>query len=55
VPPIAARFSTIAKRLPGQRLLQMMRGADAREAGADDQDVERSVIARRWRGRRAGV
>ena len=53
MPPIDARFSTIAKRL-----LQVVRGADAREAGADDQDVQRvHALLRRqggWHGVRHG-
>ena len=39
MPPIASRASRIVKVLPGQRDAQVAGGADAGEAGADDQDV----------------
>ena len=40
MPPIASRASKIAYVLPGSRSCEVVRGADARQPGADDQDVD---------------
>ena len=49
MPPIASRASRIAKVLPGDSCPQVAGGADAGEAGTDDQDVDvferRSLVA----------